>query len=139
MLYFTMDLVAPNAPSSDTKSCPFCGEEIKKVAIRCKHCQADLSKADADFNRGAAVEKTADAALVATGPVSAGNADDFEQRMLEFAYRTTATINVPSVPHALTLPTAQVNDRLEDIAPPPVPIPHIHTPPTRLFTPPPKP
>lgn len=26
-----------------TKRCPFCGEEILAVAVRCKHCQADLS------------------------------------------------------------------------------------------------
>ena len=25
--------------------CPFCAEEIKKTAIRCKHCHADLSDA----------------------------------------------------------------------------------------------
>lgn len=25
--------------------CPFCAEEIKNIAIRCKHCQADLSEA----------------------------------------------------------------------------------------------
>jgi len=26
------------------KDCPFCGEEILKVAIKCKHCGSDLSK-----------------------------------------------------------------------------------------------
>src|SRR5689334_11951276 len=35
---------APPPAAGDTKPCPFCGEEIKKVAVRCKHCQADLSK-----------------------------------------------------------------------------------------------
>lgn len=28
-----------------SKDCPFCGEEILAVAIRCKHCGSDLSEA----------------------------------------------------------------------------------------------
>jgi hypothetical protein len=108
-----MHVVEPNTPAppgnADTKACPYCGEEIKKVAIRCKHCQADLTKVEADFNRGtpstAGVDKP-----------SGSTDDDFEVRMLEFAYKTTGTINVASVAHALKLPTALVNDRLEDMA-----------------------
>lgn len=30
-------------PEPATKSCPYCGERILDVAIRCKHCQADLT------------------------------------------------------------------------------------------------
>ena len=29
---------------STEKQCPFCAEKIKAEAIRCKHCQADLSQ-----------------------------------------------------------------------------------------------
>jgi TM2 domain-containing membrane protein YozV len=93
----------PAAPQSDTKPCPYCGEEIKKVAVRCKHCQADLSKpVEADF-KGAA-------------PSTPKPMDDFEVRFLEFAYKSTVTLNVPAVAHALRMPTAEVSDRLEDMA-----------------------
>lgn len=91
------------APPGDTKPCPYCGEEIKKVAVRCKHCQADLSKpVEADF-KGAA-------------PAAPKPMDDFEVRFLEFAYKTTDTLNVPSVAHALKMKTAEVSDKLEDMA-----------------------
>ena len=26
----------------DSKLCPYCGEAIKKIAIKCKHCKSDL-------------------------------------------------------------------------------------------------
>lgn len=29
---------------SDSKTCPYCGELIKSVAVKCKHCQSDLEK-----------------------------------------------------------------------------------------------
>jgi TM2 domain-containing membrane protein YozV len=99
------DPAAPPPPMTptDTKPCPYCGEEIKKVAVRCKHCQADLSKpVEADF-KGAQ-------------PATGKPMDDFEVRFLEFAYKSPTTLNVPAVAHALRLPTAEVSDQLEDMA-----------------------
>ena len=117
----------------DTKACPYCGEEIKKVAVRCKHCQADLTRAPdaavADFNRGAPFAGAAAAASSSSssssgpgpGPAAPSKPplspmDDFEVRFLEFAYQSTATLNVTAVAHALRMPTGEVSERLEDMA-----------------------
>jgi len=87
----------------DTKACPFCGEEIKAVAVRCKHCQADLTKApDADFNRGVAAPKESPA--------------DFEQRFLDYAYHTSQRIDALSVAHNCKVPIAEADERLGDMA-----------------------
>jgi len=102
----------PASPPGDTKPCPFCGEEIKKVAVRCKHCQADLSKAPTE----SAGAKTADADFKGVEPEAPKPMDDFEVRFLEFAYKSTVALNVPAVAHALKMPTAEVSDRLEEMA-----------------------
>ena len=93
----------------DTKPCPFCGEEIKAVAVRCKHCQADLSHMpqprNADFDRGVAA------------PTSSGDRpDDFEQRFLDFAYNTNQRIDALSVAHVCKVPIADAGEKLEDMA-----------------------
>ena len=100
----------------DTKPCPFCGEEIKSVAVRCKHCQADLTKAPPtpDFDRGVA-EKPAPAAAPSTASAPA-TPQEFEQRFLDFAYKTTARIDPLSVAHACKVPIAQADEQLEDMA-----------------------
>jgi TM2 domain-containing membrane protein YozV len=100
------------AVSVETKPCPFCGEEIKKVAVRCKHCQADLWT-----GAGAGAPKAAEPDFKGAQPsVAAKPMDDFEVRFLEFAYQSTAKLHVLAVAHALRLPTAEVSERLEDMA-----------------------
>jgi hypothetical protein len=94
----------------DTKPCPFCGEEIKAVAVRCKHCQADLTKAapvpPPDFDRG----------LQQTPQQPPATPQEFEQRFLEFAYKTTTRIDPLSVAHACKVPISEADDKLEDMA-----------------------
>lgn len=41
---------SPNLASSKTRACPFCGEEILSIAIKCKHCSSDLWKSDRAFS-----------------------------------------------------------------------------------------
>jgi TM2 domain-containing membrane protein YozV len=93
---------------SDEKACPLCGETIKKVAVRCKHCHADLKEAEAaDFDRGKAMVKKDPA------PLDAG---DFEQRFLSFAYQTSSRIDAASVAFALRVPIKEAEEKLEDLA-----------------------
>jgi TM2 domain-containing membrane protein YozV len=85
------------------KKCPLCGETILSVALRCKHCQADLGQ-----------RVSAPAPAERETPESA--AEGFERRFLEFAYNTTAPINPPAVAYALKVSIAEATDQLEDLA-----------------------
>jgi TM2 domain-containing membrane protein YozV len=79
------------------------------VAVRCKHCQADLSaykQAAPDFTRGA--PDASAAALVSE--------HEFERRFLDFAYETDERLTAISVAHALKLPIAFCDQRLELLA-----------------------
>jgi TM2 domain-containing membrane protein YozV len=124
-----------DSPPAASKDCPFCGETIKAVAIRCKHCQADLTLG-ADFDRG--LKKPAVAAKIevpvpapepviapVVAPVLSAIVDrptgpmeeaEFERRFLDFAYETHEPLNAISVAHALKIPIAQADDRLESLA-----------------------
>lgn len=35
-------VTGPAASTGETKVCPFCAEEIKHAAVKCKHCGSDL-------------------------------------------------------------------------------------------------
>jgi TM2 domain-containing membrane protein YozV len=89
------------ADESDERPCPLCGETIKKVAIRCKHCHGDLQAAD--FTRGVPAKAKLSEA-------------EFEQRFLEYAYRSDDRINATAVAHALKIPISEAADQLEDLA-----------------------
>src|SRR5437868_5127825 len=123
----------PSTPPSDTKACPLCGETIKAIAIRCKHCQADLSGLGArpraaDFTRGAdAKEARFETRLDKPAAHSPSNASagppanpldeaEFERRFLDFAYETDERLTPISVAHALKLPIAFCDLRLEMLA-----------------------
>lgn len=45
---------------SDTKTCPYCGEEIKVSAIKCKHCHSMLSKEGDELIRKSANSSSVD-------------------------------------------------------------------------------
>ena len=112
--------------SGDTKACPYCGETIKSIAIRCKHCQADLSKAEPEFDRLWKREEAAPAPPEAAAkPVHVGGlppghdkmtSAEFEQKFLEFAYKSTLPITPATVAFAMKIPISEATEHLEDLA-----------------------
>lgn len=103
--------------TSDSKHCPLCGEVIKRVAVRCKHCHADLTgiaTPAADFDRHEAPGSgPSGAAKISAGKISN---EEFERRFLDFAYETRETLTAISVAHALKIPIALADERLESLA-----------------------
>lgn len=119
--------------SGDTKACPYCGETIKAVAIRCKHCQADLTKAEPDFDRlwkrdeapapqpqAQPAPEPARPVPVHVGGLPPGHGkmtdEEFEQKFLEFAYKSTLPITPATVAFALKIPISEATEHLEDLA-----------------------
>ncbi|AKJ94943.1 hypothetical protein TVD_06030 [Thioalkalivibrio versutus] len=43
--------VSESEAAADTKACPYCGETIRSVAIKCKHCGSDLSASGTSATR----------------------------------------------------------------------------------------
>lgn len=138
-----------------TKRCPYCGELILRIAIRCKHCQADLrGETDLapaplaptpppavlstaapvaspaappvmppDVVEAPAALSLADANARAAAPGPAARAGyvaptegTFEQRFLDFAFKTNLPINPATVAYALKIPIDEANEGLEDLA-----------------------
>ena len=102
-------------PLGPLKKCPYCGETVLSVAIRCKHCQSDLTRsAGQPAGLQAVGESTGVPAAATTGADAA--AQDFERRFLEFAYNSTVPLSPPAVAYALKCSIAQATDQLEDLA-----------------------
>lgn len=121
-----------------TKRCPLCGEHILRIAVRCKHCHADLRSFEAvpDASSGTTVEDDSAAVPTSsnvpdTAPQSlspptvepprrheyvAPTEGDFEQRFLDFAFKTALPITAVTVAYALKLSILQATEELEDLA-----------------------
>ena len=100
---------------TDMKKCPYCGEEVKLEAIKCKHCRSMLSEED-NALVGAATPKSkkpiwkrwwvwASAALLLLIIISAaaGNGNDTSQATTPIEQEENATVTVPEPEPSITL------------------------------------
>ena len=122
-----------------TKRCPLCGEVILRVAVRCKHCQADLRALEpastepapslllTDIDHLIGSEQLpmpfpprpappAPAPPPRRAEYVAPLEGDFEQRFLDFAFKTSLPISAVTVAYALKIPIKEASDGLEDLA-----------------------
>jgi TM2 domain-containing membrane protein YozV len=115
--------------ASDTRSCPLCGETIKRIAVRCKHCHGTIEPEapEPEFDRGVgragghSVRREAgpsnDGGSAEPGDALVALADHaFEQRFLEFAYQTKLPLRAPAVAYGLRISIAEAEAGLEDLA-----------------------
>lgn len=138
-----------------TKRCPMCGELILRIAVRCKHCQADLRGMDPidaappepphasypsppfhpgqmgmqhasppfGFQNGPATAPQPSPATPPHPTIEQTNREyvaptdgGFEQRFLDFAFKTSLPINPATVAYALKVSIDEATEGLDDLA-----------------------
>lgn len=71
----------------ETRECPFCKEEIKSTAVRCRHCHADLARRGCGCGGGRGRARIGRSGGGRDAQVSAGPGVDEVPRVRVFASR----------------------------------------------------